>query len=155
MTISESNAIHNLRVFALMLIVSCHICQFYGNRWAWVLNVGVQLFIIISGYLYGQRIVTDWSEWFKRRFLKLYIPYALYLCAVLPLYFIFESSYISIKKVVLYFFDLQGILGGGKRSRSFVVYDGYSTMLSDNSLPSVLAWKWQGSCTINSLLWLS
>lgn len=45
-----------LRVFAMILIFACHIVQEHNNGYvqmsAQFLNVGVSIFIIISGYLY-------------------------------------------------------------------------------------------------------
>lgn len=57
---SESVAISYLRVLSLMAIVVCHFLQYLDSRWAWVLNLAVQVFFFISGYLYGHKTVTDW-----------------------------------------------------------------------------------------------
>ncbi len=117
MTESQSNAIHFLRVFALLSIIFCHLCQYYGNRWAWVLNTGVQVFFVISGYLYGVHDVDCWSKWLKKRVVKLYIPYAIYILSVFPLYYIFYSQYVKSYSIIIYLLDIQGIissLGGVK-----------------------------------------
>ena len=58
-TVSESRALSIIRVFAMMLILSCHIAQFYGLRIAFLLNVGVQLFFFMSGFLYGKLDVPE------------------------------------------------------------------------------------------------
>lgn len=111
---SQQNAIDILRVLAMLSIVSCHICQFYGNEWAFILNIGVQIFLVISGYLYGQRTEDNWGKWFKKRFVKLYPPFIIYVMAVLPLYFFYQRSYLKPYVILVYIFDLQGILGGAK-----------------------------------------
>ena len=41
---SESEALILIRVFATCLIVVCHVLQELGSLWAWVFNVGVQIF---------------------------------------------------------------------------------------------------------------
>ena len=48
-----------LRMVAMLSIVSCHIFQYYGNFLAWWFNVGVQIFLCISGYLYGQKDIGE------------------------------------------------------------------------------------------------
>lgn len=52
-----------LRVFAMILILACHIVQEHNNSYinmtAQFLNVGVPIFIIISGYLYGQKEIKE------------------------------------------------------------------------------------------------
>ena len=72
---SESLAISYLRVLALLSILSCHFLQALENKWAWILNIGVQVFFFISGYLYGHKAVTDWKLFFKGRLLKVYFPF--------------------------------------------------------------------------------
>lgn len=46
-TQSESMALSMIRVFAMTLIVACHIAQYYELQIAWVLNVGVQVFFYV------------------------------------------------------------------------------------------------------------
>ena len=60
-TISTKDHFYNislLRLIATLSILICHIFQFYNNFLAWWLNVGVVVFLIISGYLYGLREYT-------------------------------------------------------------------------------------------------
>lgn len=42
-----------IRLISVLLIVSCHFFQYYGKEVAFKLNIGVQFFLIISGFLYG------------------------------------------------------------------------------------------------------
>lgn len=109
----QSNAISYLRALSLIMIVSCHICQVYGNHWAWVLNFGVQIFFVISGYLYGSRYVSNWKSWAVGRIRKVYLPFLVYLVIVLPFYFIYHRESISIFSPIIYFFDIQGMYWGG------------------------------------------
>ena len=110
---SQSNAISYLRALSLIMIVSCHICQVYGNHWAWVLNVGVQIFFVISGLLYGCRYISNWKVWYVKRFRKIYIPYIIYMVIIFPFYLVFHSECLSARSIVFYPLNLQGMYWGG------------------------------------------
>ena len=42
---------------------------------AWWFNVGVQIFLCISGYLYGQKNTEKITSFYGKRFLKILVPY--------------------------------------------------------------------------------
>lgn len=44
-----------IRIIATLFILFCHICQYYDFFLAWYLNVGVQMFLTLSGYLYEKK----------------------------------------------------------------------------------------------------
>ena len=67
----QSMAISAVRTFAILLIFSCHILQGMNNLLAWWLNVGVQLFLFMSGFLLGQETHTDWKDWFVKESKKI------------------------------------------------------------------------------------
>ena len=54
----------------MLLIVACHYLQYYNNGLAWWLNVGVQVFFVISGYLYGIRDIDNPLAFLKEFSLK-------------------------------------------------------------------------------------
>lgn len=81
----ESGAISIVRVFATFAIVLCHIFQAYGNSLAFRFNVGVQIFFVLSGYLYGHKDINKWGLWYWNRFKKLYVPCFIYCLIVLTL----------------------------------------------------------------------
>ena len=120
---AESDAISFVRVCAMISIVSCHLLQAYNNHWAWVLNVGVQVFLVLSGYLYGHKCITQWKEWFWSRIKKLYVPFLLFSLTVLMLLDFFTDEHISLKNYFAYIVDIQGVCGGGERPLSFMVHD--------------------------------
>ena len=74
-TQQQSIALNVIRVLSVILIFSCHILQGLNNRCAWVLNVGVQVFFFLSGFLYGTKGVGNIKDFYSKRFLKIYIPY--------------------------------------------------------------------------------
>ena len=51
-----------LRVFAMLLIVLCHLSSESTNgiilKMAQFFNVGVEIFFLISGYLFGLKIIS-------------------------------------------------------------------------------------------------
>ena len=61
-------SISTIRMLAMCSIVACHLCQLYGLPAAWVLNIGVQVFLMISGWLYGLRPdFSDIRNWYAKR----------------------------------------------------------------------------------------
>lgn len=97
-------------------IVICHILQAYDNRYCMLFNIGVHVFLGISGYLYGCKIVEGFKTWFAARFKKLYFPYILFFLICVPIYYIFAPDKINVTKVFLHIVDLQGIIAGGRIS---------------------------------------
>ena len=88
----RDSAISFSRLIALLLIILCHLLQhFYLSAWALILNVGVQVFLVISGYLYGlknENVLNDSILFLKRstiKILKKYISFLIVLLLVLTL----------------------------------------------------------------------
>lgn len=115
-TTEGSKAISCIRGLAMLSIVVCHLLQTYDNDWAWVFNVGVQVFLVLSGFLYGHKEIHDWKGWFVKRLFKIYIPYLLFLFAYLFLFLVFRKGTLSVMQAFSYIVDIQGfkILGGVK-----------------------------------------
>lgn len=77
-------SISALRLAAMMAIISCHICQALNLSAAWWLNSGVQVFLVISGYLYGRRDgIVGSAAWFVQRLHKIWIPFFITALAIL------------------------------------------------------------------------
>lgn len=61
-----------------------------GHELAWWLNVGVQIFFVMSGYLYGLKGDEYYSwEWLKRSFRKIFIDYYVYIFIIIVVFLIF------------------------------------------------------------------
>ena len=58
---SESGAISIMRILVMFSIIVCHLLQAYNNRYCWSFNIGVWVFLAISGYLYGCKVIEDWG----------------------------------------------------------------------------------------------
>ena len=55
----RNNTISWLRMLATLFIIICHVFQYYNMEAAWWFNVGVQMFLCISGFLYGNKRITS------------------------------------------------------------------------------------------------
>lgn len=85
---------------AMSMIIVCHFCQYYDNEWAWWLNVGVQIFFIISGYLYGKKKIQEPISWLKRQYVKILIPYWTCLTITLIGYYFVSPELLTAKSVI-------------------------------------------------------
>ena len=73
---SEHNySLSLIRFISLIMIITCHIMQHENFILAWWFNVGVQIFLCISGYLYGQKNIGEITSFYGKRFLKILVPY--------------------------------------------------------------------------------
>ena len=101
-------------------IILCHLFQTYHMiGWSDVFNMGVQVFLVMSGFLYGHKQIDDWKKWVQKRVNKIYLPYLVFLLLVLPLYILFHPEAIIWKAMPFYFTNLQGFrfLWGGSFAR--------------------------------------
>lgn len=75
-----------------------------------ICNSGVFIFLLISGFLYGNKKIENWKRWFVNRIVKICVPMWLFMV----IDFIVEAllwNYFDIKMVLVYAFNLQGIFG--------------------------------------------
>lgn len=113
----EKNAsISLIRMVAMSFIIICHIFQTYGNELAWWFNVGVQIFLIISGYLYCSKDYSVESplKILKKQFKKILIPYYFWLPIVIILYSFLCPQYLSITSIIKYILCCGVIEGQGR-----------------------------------------
>lgn len=101
-----------LRATATIMILFCHFCsQKEGAIFTaagQVLNIGVPLFFILSGYLFGRKGVhAPYNKWFLRRLQRLWIPYWLFVAVLATVYLIKGYSIFTLDWLLL-LFGLQG-----------------------------------------------
>ena len=108
MTSKKDPIIKILRVFAMLTIIITHLCQFYNFVALRSLLIGVPLFFLISGYLYGRKN-QDIKTFFKSRIKTTYIPTLLYQLFVFLYSIIVLGIIPSILDVIMHFLNLQGI----------------------------------------------
>ena len=71
--------------------------QYYDLELAWWFNVGVQIFLCISGFLYGQKNIDSVTDFYNKRLKKILIPYYLVFILFGIAEFIFARDVFSIK----------------------------------------------------------
>ena len=85
-----------VRFIAMIFIVVCHMMQkdnFATNiggasiEWAFWFNIGVQMFLFISGYLYGKKKSIDIVRFYKKCFSKILIDYYIFILIILIITF--------------------------------------------------------------------
>ena len=101
------------RYIAMNFIVACHVLQYCDNELAWWFNCGVQIFICISGFLYGQRRIDNGYSFIKRRFIKILSSYYVCLLIDVVLLYIFSDQVVDIKDIILMVFCKGTIAGLG------------------------------------------
>lgn len=73
-----------LRVAGVFLILMCHFVQQSSNvllvASGQLFNIGVQIFIILSGFLFGVGgEIRDAQAWYRKRIKRIYVPYELFI----------------------------------------------------------------------------
>jgi len=101
-------AISLIRLLSLLAIIICHILQGLNLEAAFWLNIGVQVFLFMSGYLYGQKNIDNTINWYIKQFKKIFIPYFIIAVTIIFIdYKIFNIVY-PIKQMVSNLIGLQG-----------------------------------------------
>ena len=77
------------------MVIICHIFNFYDNELVYWFNCGVKVFLVISGFLYGQHGIIQWKSFYKRNLLKILIDYYLYLAIMIAIYLLIVRQSIS------------------------------------------------------------
>lgn len=105
-----------IRLIALLMIISCHILQGLNNLWASWLNLGVQIFFFVSGYLYGVKRIDDYCDFFIKRLKKILLPTSIVIIISVISLICFNDMNYSIKSI---FVNIIG-LGGFNNSLSII-----------------------------------
>lgn len=112
----KDRAISAVRLIATCMIVAFHFVQHYTGRQLFWLNVGVQIFLVISGYLYGKRVYNRefrWLRWIVKSFKKILLDYYIYIIPMLILYWIYSPSMLSSEKVIGALLGARIVIGMG------------------------------------------
>lgn len=120
----ESKSISLIRLISMVLIITCHILQGLGSWLAFWLNVGVQIFLFMSGYLFGRKNIVNIKTWYIKRITKIMIPYYVFLFSILALYFFWAKELLISNQIVVNLLCLQGFKPGldGIQHLWFVTY---------------------------------
>lgn len=93
-----------IRILAMLSIVSCHIFQSLNMQIAFWLNVGVQVFLFMSGYLYGQKTIKNNKTWIIKQFKKILVPYYIYVLLIFVVYLLLARNELTRENILSLFF---------------------------------------------------
>ena len=102
-----------IRFVAMNMIIICHMMQYMDYELAWWFNVGVQIFLCISGYLYGGKGVFNTLEFYKKQFKKILLDYYVLIIPICIIYYIFAREFIDIHKMFKVLIAADTLYGGG------------------------------------------
>ena len=111
---NKNFAISFIRVVTTLMIIVCHALNenpklsFLGQ----VFNVGVFIFIFLSGYLYGKKEIKNTFNWLKRRANRILVPMYVFMIFLFIIRGIFLNYGFEIKRYIIYLFNMQALLGG-------------------------------------------
>lgn len=108
-TPTQSFSLSCIRIIATILILSCHLLQGYENQWAFLLNVGVQIFFLLSGFLYGKKEIVNIKLFYKSRVIKVYLPYVIFFIIISIIYFLFKHK-ITFIQIIGYILNIQAFI---------------------------------------------
>lgn len=107
-------SIQLIRILAMFLIFFDHMLNFvsFPMRTAIVqmANSGVFIFLFISGFLFGNRHINNWKQWFLKRFTRICIPLWIFMSVDFFVEYVIWNVF-DIKLVLIYALNLQGIFG--------------------------------------------
>ena len=101
-----------VRMLAMMFIVICHVMQYYDVELAWWFNVGVQIFLCISGYLYGRKRILDILVFYCKNFVKILIDYEIVVFAAVAATVFFTDTVITVEEIAGAVLTVSTIAGG-------------------------------------------
>ena len=100
-----------IRLISMILIISCHILQGLKLEAAFWVNVGVQMFFFISGFLYGTKDIDDVKSFYKKRFKRIIIPYIIILIIMLLMEYIVKNKSYAVDVIIGNLLGLQSFFG--------------------------------------------
>ena len=101
------------RICGMLLIVLCHVLVCYnvpmGSALSGFFNCGVELFLLISGYLFGQRLIDNWTAFYSKRFRTVTVP-AIIVSALVIAALLIVHQPLEWQSIVAYLLDAAGVL---------------------------------------------
>ncbi|WP_035904445.1 acyltransferase family protein, partial [Fusobacterium necrophorum] len=104
---NESYAISTIRVLAMLGIILCHFLQVNNNILAWWFNIGVQIFLSMSGFLLSRKGKPEGYIFLKQRMKKILLPLYIFIFIVILLRILYFND-INIFNILTYIFQIQG-----------------------------------------------
>jgi len=98
-----------IRLLSVLLIFICHVFQKKDDLIAFYLNIGVQIFLIMSGYLNSKSSIISVKRYYCKRFNRILIPYYLWLIVTI-LVNISQGIHVDKWRILSSLFCLQWVL---------------------------------------------
>ena len=106
----RNNSITIARVLSMLMIVGCHVANWMGIApIAQLLNVGVEIFLVISGFLYSNKSIKKPLEFISGRWKKVMIPLYLIALFVAVEHIFIDGCFESLKNFGIYVVGMQGL----------------------------------------------
>ena len=96
-----------VRVISMIMIIFCHMSAEAGVKWGGYFNVGVMIFMFMSGYL-SYRAEYD-KKWISGRLKRILPEYYFFLVLYLIVTMVFFRAEYSLKQIFVNLFLLQGL----------------------------------------------
>ena len=107
---NRNHTISVIRVIGMVMIICCHLFSWLGiSALSQLFNVGIFVFLLISGWLYSNRSIDKPLIWLERRWEKLCIPIIIWMILVSAYSVIVRHEYPSAAEVIILTLNLQGI----------------------------------------------
>lgn len=98
------------RICAMLFVIICHLGSYFGLAFVGQLfNVGVPIFYLISGYLYGNAEIKDIRTWLCKRLIRLYIPLLLWGICFFIITITRNNALPSFEEIIFFLLNLHGL----------------------------------------------
>lgn len=81
-----------VRFVATIMIIVCHIYQYYCVSWTFWFNAAIQIFFFMSGFLYANKEISDPIKYMIGRFKRILIPYYIFVVIACEIGLIFAPE---------------------------------------------------------------
>ena len=99
-----------MRVCAMLFIMICHLgSHFKLTAIGQFFNIGVPIFFLVSGYLYGDKDIKDIKNWIKQRAIRLYVPLLLWGIIMTAAMVVRGNQIPSFKEYIFFLLNLHGL----------------------------------------------
>ncbi len=112
--LKKNNVIMLARILAMLFIVLCHIIGHYtfipgAKMLGQFFNCGVQTFFIVSGYLFGGRMINSFGKWLAKRMLTVMFPASFFSLLIIAI-LLATGHGVAYPSIIAYGLDLEGLL---------------------------------------------
>ena len=109
---TKNYSISLIRLLAFLSIFFCHIAKYLDLEITHWLNVGVPIFLFMSGYLYGPKTIESSVDFYIKEFKKILIPYYVVIIPAIILHIIYIKD-LSVSDIALVLVLGKTVDGGG------------------------------------------